>query len=71
MDPASTEFFVDGNYVLAGEGRRSVPAEFAAYLADLCDRYPIVSVEDGMAEEDWDGWAELTALIGDQGAVGG
>ena len=66
MDPASTEFFTDGNYVLAGEGRTLEPGEFAGYLADLCDRYPIVSIEDGMAEEDWDGWAELTRLVGDR-----
>ncbi|MCB1270947.1 MAG: phosphopyruvate hydratase, partial [Microthrixaceae bacterium] len=66
MDPASTEFFSDGNYVLAGEGRTLSAAEFADYLGDLCDRYPIVSIEDGMAEEDWDGWAELTRRIGDR-----
>jgi enolase len=66
MDPASTEFFTDGSYVLAGEGRSLSASEFAGYLADLCDRYPIVSIEDGMAEEDWEGWAELTRLIGDR-----
>ncbi|MEZ5267321.1 MAG: phosphopyruvate hydratase [Microthrixaceae bacterium] len=66
MDPASTEFFSEGNYVLAGEGRTLEPGEFAEYLADLCDRYPIVSIEDGMAEEDWDGWGELTSRIGDR-----
>jgi len=64
MDAASTEFFVDGNYVLAGEGRTLSPAEFADYLADLCDRYPIVSIEDGMAEEDWEGWALHTEKLG-------
>ena len=64
MDAASTEFFVDGSYVLAGEGRTLSPAEFADYLADLCDRYPIVSIEDGMAEEDWDGWALHTDRLG-------
>ena len=68
MDAASTEFFVDGNYVLAGEGRTLSPAEFADYLADLCDRYPIVSIEDGMAEEDWDGWATCTAQAGRHGS---
>ncbi len=65
LDAASTEFYKDGNYVLAGEGRTLSSAEFADYLADLCDRYPIVSIEDGMAEEDWDGWATLTAKLGD------
>ena len=48
-------------YVLAGEGRTLTPAEMVDYWADLCDRYPIVSIEDGMAEEDWDGWSALTA----------
>ena len=64
LDAASTEFFRDGRYVLSGEGRSLSPTEFADYLVDLCDRYPIVSIEDGMAEEDWDGWADLTAKIG-------
>lgn len=64
LDAASTEFYVDGKYVLAGEGRSLTSAEFADYLADLCSRYPIISIEDGMAEEDWDGWADLTAKIG-------
>ena len=71
LDAASTEFYKDGNYVLAGEGRTLSSAEFADYLADLCDRYPIVSIEDGMAEEDWDGWAALTAKLGDTRAAGG
>jgi enolase len=66
LDAASTEFYSDGQYVLAGEGRSLSSAEFADYLADLCDRYPIVSIEDGMAEEDWDGWAALTAKLGDR-----
>ena len=66
LDAASTEFFSDGRYHLAGEGRSLNSAEFADYLADLCDRYPIVSIEDGMAEEDWDGWAALTAKLGDR-----
>ncbi len=66
LDAASTEFFVDGAYRLEGEGRTCTPAEFADYLADLCARYPIVSIEDGMAEDDWDGWAALTELIGDR-----
>jgi enolase len=64
MDPASSELYKDGNYVLAGEGRSLSSAGMVEYLADLVDRYPIVSIEDGMAEEDWDGWAALTASLG-------
>jgi enolase len=66
LDPASSEFFRDGAYVLAGEGRGLTPAEMAGYYADLVDRYPIVSIEDGMAEEDWDGWRLLTDAVGDR-----
>ncbi|HWJ62962.1 MAG TPA: phosphopyruvate hydratase, partial [Acidimicrobiales bacterium] len=66
LDPASSEVFKDGAYVLEGEGRTLSGAELADYWADLCDRYPIVSIEDGMAEEDWDGWAALTGKIGDR-----
>jgi enolase len=64
MDCASTEFHRDGAYHLAGEGRTLDPAEMVAYLVDLCDRYPIVSIEDGMAEDDWEGWALLTRSLG-------
>ena len=64
MDPASTELYKDGNYVLAGEGRTLSSAEMVAYWVDLVGRYPIVSIEDGMAEDDWDGWAELTQALG-------
>ena len=64
LDAASTEFFRDGAYQLAGEGRALPAAAFAAYLTDLCDRYPIISIEDGMSEDDWDGWAALTAALG-------
>jgi enolase len=65
MDVASTEFFADGRYTLAGEGGRQLDgAEMAGWLTDLCDRYPIVSIEDGCAEEDWAGWAELTRQLG-------
>jgi enolase len=64
LDVASTEFFEKDRYELVGEGRSLSPAEMAGWLADLCDRYPIVSVEDGCAEEDWDGWAELTNKLG-------
>ena len=66
LDAASTEFFKDGKYVLAGEYRSLSSTEFADYLVDLCDRYPIISIEDGMAEEDWDGWADLTTKLGDR-----
>jgi enolase len=65
LDAASTEFFVDGSYVLAGEGRSLSSEAMASYLVDLADRYPIVSIEDGMAEDDWDGWAALTGAVGD------
>ncbi len=64
IDAASSEIFKDGEYQLVSEGRNLGSAEFAAYLTDLVDRYPIVSIEDGMAEEDWDGWAVLTARLG-------
>jgi enolase len=64
LDVASTELYQDGRYVLAGEGRSLSPDEMVGYLVDLCDKYPIVSVEDGMAEEDWDGWAALTTALG-------
>ena len=66
LDAASSEFYVDGSYVLAGEGRTLSSAEFVDYLTDLCDRYPIVSIEDGMHEEDWDGWSALTRSLGDR-----
>ncbi len=63
LDPATTELWKDGAYELAGEGRRLSPSELVGYWEDLVARYPIVSLEDGMAEEDWDGWAELTAAL--------
>ncbi len=66
LDVASTEFFADGVYTLAGEGRRLDAAEMAGYLAGLVDRYPLVSIEDGMAEQDWDGWVALTEALGDR-----
>jgi enolase len=56
LDCASTEFFKDGKYELAGEGKTLSATRKRAYLADLCDDYPIISIEDGMAEDDWDGW---------------
>ncbi|HYI62854.1 MAG TPA: phosphopyruvate hydratase [Acidimicrobiales bacterium] len=64
LDPATSEVHRDGSYVLAGEGRTLTSVELADYWADLCDRYPIVSIEDGMAEEDWKGWATLTEKVG-------
>ena len=66
LDAASTEFYKNGKYELAGEGKTLGSAEFAAYLADLCGRYPILSIEDGMAEDDWDGWVALTEALGDK-----
>ncbi|HEY7740715.1 MAG TPA: phosphopyruvate hydratase [Steroidobacteraceae bacterium] len=64
LDVASSEFFRDGVYLLESEGRRFTAAQFTDYLAALADRYPIVSIEDGMAEADWDGWAQLTRRLG-------
>jgi enolase len=66
LDAASTEFFRNGRYELAGEGKSLSSEQFAAYLADLCGRYPILSIEDGMAEDDWEGWVALTELLGDR-----
>jgi enolase len=66
LDPACSELYENGKYVMAGEGRELSSAELADYFAALCDRYPIVSIEDGMAEDDWDGWAALTARLGDR-----
>jgi enolase len=64
LDCASTEFFKDGKYVYEGENKTRSRSEQAKYLADLVARYPIVSIEDGMSEDDMDGWKELTDLIG-------
>jgi len=64
IDAASTEVYADGRYRLAGEGRELSTAEMVDYLAELCDRHPIVSVEDGLAEDDWDGWQLLTERLG-------
>ncbi len=66
MDAAASEFYKDGNYVLAGEGRTLSSEEMAGYYTDLADKYPIVSIEDGMDEEDWDGWKALYDAIGDR-----
>ena len=66
LDPASTEFFADGNYVLAGEGRTLSGAEMVDFWADWTARYPIVSIEDGLAEDDWATWSALEARIGER-----
>jgi enolase len=66
LDCAATEFFKDGRYNISGENRILESAEMAEYLADLTRRYPIFSIEDGMAEDDWAGWKALTDLVGDK-----
>jgi enolase len=66
LDCAASEFYKDGKYVLAGEGREFDAAGFTDYLAELADRYPIISIEDGMDESDWAGWALLTQKLGDR-----
>ena len=66
LDCAASEFYKDGQYVLAGENKSFDAAGFADYLAELCDRYPIVSIEDGLDESDWDGWKVLTEKLGDK-----
>lgn len=66
LDAASTEFYKNGKYVLAGEGATLDAAGMVDYYQKLCGDYPIVSIEDGMAEDDWEGWAALTAAIGDR-----
>jgi enolase len=66
LDPASSEFFKSGTYVLEGEARTLDAEGLARLYADLCRRYPIVSIEDGMAEDDWEGWSALTQLLGKQ-----
>jgi enolase len=66
LDPASSEFFKDGKYVLEGEGRSLTSSEMASYYAELCEKYPIISIEDGMSQDDWDGWKELTQKVGNK-----
>jgi enolase len=66
LDCASTEFFRDGKYEISGEGLSLEPVAFADYLADLCASYPIISIEDGMGEDDFEGWKALTDKIGDK-----
>jgi enolase len=64
LDPAASEFFKDGKYVLAGEGKTLDGDGMVRYLEDLCSRYPIVSIEDGCAEDDWDTWKSMTEALG-------
>ncbi|MDO8266568.1 MAG: phosphopyruvate hydratase [Moraxellaceae bacterium] len=66
LDCAASEFYKDGRYVLEGEGKSFTSAEFVDYLADLANRYPIISIEDGLDESDWDGWKLLTDKIGEK-----
>lgn len=66
LDAAATEFYKDGKYHLAGEGKSLGSDDMARYLEDLCARYPIFSIEDGMDEDDWDGWAAITQAVGDK-----
>ncbi|MBZ9689017.1 phosphopyruvate hydratase [Clostridium estertheticum] len=66
LDPAASEFFEDGTYNLASEGRILTPEQMADYYVELVNKYPIISIEDGMAEEDWEGWKYLTDKIGDR-----
>ena len=71
LDPATTELYRDGAYHLEGEGRTLDAAGMVEFWVDLVDRYPIISIEDGMAEEDWDGWVALTERLGDRVQLGG
>jgi enolase len=66
LDPAASEFFKDGRYELAGEGRSLTSAEMVDYWSTIPDRYPVLSLEDGMAEQDWDGWQALTKRLGER-----
>ncbi len=66
LDPATSEIYRDGSYHLTGENRVLTPSEFVDYWTRLVDTYPIVSIEDGMAEDDWDGWSALTTALGDR-----
>ena len=66
LDVAASEFFKDGRYHLAGEGKTLDPEGMVQWLEGLCERFPIVSIEDGLAEGDWDGWRQLTETLGDE-----
>ena len=71
LDPAATEFYDNGRYTLRTENRTLSSVEMAALWSDWCDRYPIVSIEDGMAEDDWDGWVALTEAVGERAQIVG
>jgi enolase len=66
LDPAASEFYKDGRYELEGEGKSLSSEELVDYWAGLCDQYPILSIEDGLAEDDWEGWALITERLGDR-----
>ncbi len=66
MDPASSEFYKDGKYELVGEGKSLTSAQMVDYYVDLCNKYPIVSIEDGLAEDDWDGFKLMTEKLGEK-----
>ncbi len=66
LDCASSEFFENGKYNLTGEGKRLSPEQFVEFLAHWCEHYPIITIEDGMAENDWDGWKQLTTRLGNK-----
>jgi len=66
LDPAATEFYKEGKYVFAAEGKSRTAAEMVDYYAMLVEKYPIISIEDGLAEDDWDGWQQLTGRLGKQ-----
>src|SRR5215203_844093 len=66
LDPAASEFYENGEYNLAGEGKKLSREEMVDYYVGLCDEYPILSIEDGLAEDDWDGWAMITEKLGDR-----
>jgi len=66
LDPAASSFFIDGKYVLESEGRSLSSAEMVEYYVALCDKYPIISIEDGLAEDDWDGFKLMTERLGDR-----
>ena len=66
IDAAASDFYKDGSYVLAGEGKTFNNAEMSQWLAEFADKYPLISIEDGMAEGDWDGWGMLTGALGDR-----
>jgi enolase len=66
LDPAASEFYKDGKYVLAGEGVEKTSEEMIDFYENLIDKYPIISIEDGLAEDDWEGFAKMTARLGDR-----